>query len=558
MVKFARVLVDVEISDKLPHSISFLNECGQLIEQTIEYEWLPTKCSICKSLRHAASICRWEQRLVWQPKKEQEEALEKVDEHKQVESEPVPDTMVSTSAEPVITKETLVDTVKETSLSTEDQVQVWTTPKRVSGAKHMNEEAQPSKNNQYSVLKDGQLEVPKHGAFLESKLRGSKIEDMMNSVFRDWKYYSVPIVEGRILLVWKEDFIKISVLGVEDQFIHCTVKIMGVLKQFCLTVIYGRNQIEERKRLWQALESLRFPVQPWLVAGDFNAIFYFDDRIGGRSITDMEREDACTWRANCLMSEICRIGTHYTWSNKQKEGSRIFSKLDRAFGNEAWTDAFPNSEAHFNWDVISDHCYCVIKPVLSQISGVKPFKFFNMWTKHEEFKEIVLNSWCTKGYRSDLLGISQKLNILNSMLVQFNRRKVGDITDRYLEAKEKYQQTQFLLQQQPQSIELQRAEQEACTEFNHCSKMHESFLRQRSNITWLRYGDDNTAYFYATLKQRSATNRITAFMDEHGQIVDCYEDVIKHFVNHFKGFLGSPSSTTTMIQLEGFKLAKVT
>ena len=32
MVKFARVLVDVEISDKLPHSINFLNERGQLIE----------------------------------------------------------------------------------------------------------------------------------------------------------------------------------------------------------------------------------------------------------------------------------------------------------------------------------------------------------------------------------------------------------------------------------------------------------------------------------------------------------------------------------------------
>ncbi|XP_062085261.1 uncharacterized protein LOC133791350 [Humulus lupulus] len=377
---------------------------------------------------------------------------------------------------------------------------------------------------------------------------------MMTSVFRDWKYYSVLIVEGRILLVWKEDLIKISVLGVEDQFIHCTVKIMGVLKKFCLTVIYGWNQIEERKRLWHALDSLRFPVQPWLVVGNFNAIFDFDDRIGGRSITDMEREDACTWRANCLMSEIHRIGAHYTWCNKQKEGSRIFSKLERAFSNEAWTDAFPNSEAHFNWDVISDHCYCVIKPILSQISGVKPFKFFNMWTKYEEFREIVLNSWCTKGYCSDLLGISQKLNTLKSVLVQFNRRKIGDITDRYLEAKEKYQQAQFSLQQQPQSIELQRAEQVACTEFNYCSKMHESFLRQRSKVTWLRYGDDNTTYFYATLKQRSAFNRITAYVDDHGQIVDCYEDVIKHFVNHFKGFLGSPSSTTARISWRVLRL----
>ncbi|XP_062103511.1 uncharacterized protein LOC133814585 [Humulus lupulus] len=574
MVKFARVLVDVEISDKLPHSISFVNKRGQLVEQLIEYEWLPTKCSVCKILGHAASSCRKEQNLVWQPKKEQGEASEKVDGNRQGEAEPVSDKMDSTSVVPELSKVSSVHDEKDNNTTTEAQDQVWTTPKRVSGVKHVNEVSQPSKINQYSVLQDGQLEVLKQGkitkkkslmeggnllcwnvrglnsrnkqkslydfcrsnkiglgAFLESKLRGSKIEDMMTSVFRDWKFYSIPIVEGRILLVWKEDLFKISIIGVEDQFIHCTVKIMGVMKPFFLTVIYGRNQLEERKRLWQALESQSLLVQPWLVAGDFNAIFDFDDRIGGRSITDMEKEDACNWRANCLMSEIRRIGAQFTWSNKQKEGSQIFSKLDRVFSNEAWTDAFPNSEAHFNWDVISDHCYYVIKLVLSQISGLKPFKFFNMWTNHEKFREIVLNSWCTKGVCTDLKGISQKLIKLKSVLVQFNRRTIGDIPGKYLAAKEKYQQAQYLLQQQPQSKELHRAEQEACSEFTHYSKMHESFLRQQS--------------------------KITAYVNDHGQIVDCYEDVIKHFVSHFEGFLGSPSSATARIQLAGINVGNI-
>ncbi|XP_062117657.1 uncharacterized protein LOC133831398 [Humulus lupulus] len=379
---------------------------------------------------------------------------------------------------------------------------------------------------------------------------------MMNSVFRDWDFFSVPIVKGRILLVWKKDMFKITIIGVEDQFIHCTVKIMGVLYPFCLTVIYGRNHLEERKRLCQALDSLSLPVQPWLVAGDFNVVFYFDDRIGGRPITEMEKEDACHWRADCLMAEIRRIGAQFTWSNKQKGGSRIFSKLDRVFSNEAWTDVFPYSEAQFNWDVISDHCYCVIKPVLGQVSGLKPFKFFNMWTKHEKFRETVLNSWGANGVCSGLKGISQKLTNLKSVLVQFNRRTIGDIPGKYLAAKEKYQQAQFLLQQQPQSKELLSAEQEACSEFILCAKMHESFLRQRSKVTWLRYGDDNTAFFYATLKQRYASNRITAFVNDHGQIVDCYEDLIKHFVSHFAGFLGSSSTATARIQLAVINIGK--
>ncbi|XP_062074913.1 uncharacterized protein LOC133778918 [Humulus lupulus] len=158
--------------------------------------------------------------------------------------------------------------------------------------------------------------------------------------------------------------------------------------------------------------------------------------------------------------------------------------------------------------------------------------------KNEEFREI-------------------KLNRLKSVLIQFNKRKVGDVIDRYLEAKEKFQQPQYLLQQQPQSIELQQVEQVACSEFNHYSKMHDSFLRQRSKVTWLRFGDDNTSYFYATLKQRSAFNRITAYLDEHGKIVDCYDDVVNHFINHFKGFLGSPSSATSRIQLDCFKVGNI-
>ncbi|XP_062093960.1 uncharacterized protein LOC133799993 [Humulus lupulus] len=264
-------------------------------------------------------------------------------------------------------------------------------------------------------------------------------------------------------------------------------------------------------------------------------------------------EDARIWRASCLMTEIRRIGAHYTWSNKQMEWSRIFSKLDRALSNEAWVDAFQNSEDNFNWDVLSDHCYCIIKIVISQILGVKPFKFFNMCSKHEDFRDTVLKSWSMKVLRSNILGIVQKLNRLKVVLAQFNKHQVGDVIIRYLAAKEKFQHAQFMLQQEPHSTGFQQAEHEVCIEFSRLSKMYESFLRQRSKITWLRFGDDNTSYFYVSLKQRSACNRITTYLDEHGKIVDCYDDV----VNHFKGFMGSPSTAISRIQQDSFKFGSI-
>ncbi|XP_062098929.1 uncharacterized protein LOC133804790 [Humulus lupulus] len=68
MVKFARVLVDVEISDHIPQCINFINELSQLMEQAIEYEWLPTRCSCCKNLGHTATSCKYTQEAVWKPK----------------------------------------------------------------------------------------------------------------------------------------------------------------------------------------------------------------------------------------------------------------------------------------------------------------------------------------------------------------------------------------------------------------------------------------------------------------------------------------------------------
>ncbi|XP_062114635.1 uncharacterized protein LOC133825747 [Humulus lupulus] len=57
MVKYARILVDMEISDHPPKSIAFINERGQLVEQLVEYEWLPSKCATCAQLGHIVADC---------------------------------------------------------------------------------------------------------------------------------------------------------------------------------------------------------------------------------------------------------------------------------------------------------------------------------------------------------------------------------------------------------------------------------------------------------------------------------------------------------------------
>ncbi|XP_062103313.1 uncharacterized protein LOC133814362 [Humulus lupulus] len=56
-IQFARVLVEMEVTDNPPRSIQFLNELGQIMEQGVEYEWLPIKCKSCSGFGHSEIEC---------------------------------------------------------------------------------------------------------------------------------------------------------------------------------------------------------------------------------------------------------------------------------------------------------------------------------------------------------------------------------------------------------------------------------------------------------------------------------------------------------------------
>ncbi|XP_062085930.1 uncharacterized protein LOC133792036 [Humulus lupulus] len=57
-IQFARILVEMDITDAPPRMIQFLNENGQLVEQGIDYEWLPVKCKTCLGYGHIMADCR--------------------------------------------------------------------------------------------------------------------------------------------------------------------------------------------------------------------------------------------------------------------------------------------------------------------------------------------------------------------------------------------------------------------------------------------------------------------------------------------------------------------
>ncbi|XP_062075990.1 uncharacterized protein LOC133780132 [Humulus lupulus] len=242
-------------------------------------------------------------------------------------------------------------------------------------------------------------------------------------------------------------------------------------------------------------------------------LFDSTDRLGGRPISGKEMEDAQAWLALGLVEEMKVMGPYFTWSNNQDDGHRIYSKLDRIFCNEAWVDMFPLASAFSQWEVVSDHSTLLIKQVEVRNLGIQPFRYFNMWASHHRFREIVLDSWtkpiCSRG---DFLSSNDSLVL---------------------------------------------AEREAYLDYRRHEKVYESFIRQKSKITWLRFGDDNTTFFHASLKKRKLSNRIVSYISAYGSVVDDYEQVIHHFLHHFQSYLGCSGRANGHIDMQSISYGPV-
>ncbi|KNA06661.1 hypothetical protein SOVF_178970, partial [Spinacia oleracea] len=81
-LQFARVLVDMPITQKLPDQVAFVNENSEMVQVPISYEWRPNICEKCKMVGHLTADCKYgKTKRVWvqktQPVKQQSVPIEK-------------------------------------------------------------------------------------------------------------------------------------------------------------------------------------------------------------------------------------------------------------------------------------------------------------------------------------------------------------------------------------------------------------------------------------------------------------------------------------------------
>ncbi|XP_062104132.1 uncharacterized protein LOC133815291 [Humulus lupulus] len=180
----------------------------------------------------------------------------------------------------------------------------------------------------------------------------------------------------------------------------------------------------------------------------------------------------------------------------------------------------------------------------------RPYHMLKAWIYLGDFNAPLSGKDRVGGKAVSDSELHDSTNWLAGAQVEPLRDRIGDLQANYQKAKESYLNAQLQAQAHPLDSDYQITEMSAAGEYAIQEKLYQSFLTQRSKVTWLWQGDLNTAFFHAFLKKRKAENGIVSFITEEGQVVDNYTEVVSHFLGHFKTCLGSPSSASGRVNMQ--------
>ncbi|KAA3471230.1 reverse transcriptase [Gossypium australe] len=189
---------------------------------------------------------------------------------------------------------------------------------------------------------------------------------------------AIGFLEG-IWIGWKNS-VCLEIIYNHYQFIMAQVGSTSSPISVFISFVYGSLNRQKSKDLWDILKSL-IPMGncPWVVIGDFNAILSSSEKSGG-----MSKGRLCPLFGDFVdkaeLHDLGFRGPPFTWHGR----------LDRALGNEAWVQLFPNILVTDLSKFKSDH-----RPLLLSLNPEAilpkgmPFRFSAGWVKHSNFGKFV-------------------------------------------------------------------------------------------------------------------------------------------------------------------------
>lgn len=386
----------------------------------------------------------------------------------------------------------------------------------------------------------------KFGCLIETKVKEEKAGQIVSSVFKDWSYVANYEFSrrGRIWVLWDKS-VKLVVLSKSAQAITCVVHVDGVEEDFCCSVVYASNFIEERKLLWEELQKHKddasFAQMPWFCFGDFNEILDIREHSWALGVPNvsMGMSHFQNMVRYCELLDVNAHGPMFTWTNRQ-DNNLVSKKLDRCLLNEVGFVKFPHAYCMFGSGGCSDHLRGKICFAQETRRSKGPFKFANAVATLPEFVPAVKNAWDDTAElfhsTSALFRFAKKLKSLKPVLRALGRSNLANISVRSKDALADLNAKQEAVLSNP-TEDNSKAEALALERWERVSRLEERFLKQRSKLHWLKVGDENSKAFYNAITVRQARNAIRVIVDNEGRTLTGVEVIKQEASRYFEEFL---------------------
>ncbi|XP_056690078.1 uncharacterized protein [Spinacia oleracea] len=295
-LQFARVMIDVPLTQELPEHVSFRDENGTMVRAPVFYEWKPTQCTKCKMMGHLQGDCRQGRKRVWVRKQpaiptQIAQVTSPIVDQEGFQRSLRPIRVRFESEQPVRTSNAfqckglykgVIQLEEGTLLNLMDRVLAW------------NVRGLNSTQKQDEVKHFIQKYAVGLVGLLEHKVKLSNLGRLYQRVFANWCFSSNSSFHdgGRIVIAWKSGCFNVNIVAASSQFVHCHVTL----------------------ELWRDLGLLNTQ-DPWILCGDFNSVMAVDERIGA-PVIQSDIVDISNCFHNCGMEDIKSVGNFFTWNNK--------------------------------------------------------------------------------------------------------------------------------------------------------------------------------------------------------------------------------------------------
>ncbi|XP_056685596.1 uncharacterized protein [Spinacia oleracea] len=291
--------------------------------------------------------------------------------------------------------------------------------------------------------------VQSHGAglvgLLETKVPCAKMGTLYVNMFNGWYFTtnSCKSKGGRIVLAWNPNSFTLNVQMVTSQLVHCLVCPKSGGMEFGCTFVYAFNHSKERER--------------------------------NCGVTYVVLAVVCL-----SLEDVKAAGHFYTWNNKQEGDARVFSKIDRALGNDLWFQNYPNAEADFLTEGEYDHCPIVLAVYPIDSIAKKPFRYFSMWKYADGYTDLVKTNWSKGVVGTRMYQVVQKLKRMKGVFRELNNTGFNDIHAADLKARQDLEKCQKDLHSNPSDSVLADREVEAAKKYKIMHSAYISFLKQKA------------------------------------------------------------------------------